>query len=68
MLRGRRKEKTMAAKTFENILFLAEVFSVKADQEVLNVPILELARSFELSHPRIARVSRRQRKRWALWK
>ena len=40
ILRGRHREKTILARTFENILFLAEVFSEKADQEVPNVPIL----------------------------
>ena len=67
MLHGQRREKTILARTFENILFLAEVFSEAADREVPNVPILELARGCELSRPPVARVSRRQKKRWTLW-
>ena len=66
MARGRHREKKILARTFENILFLAEVFE-NADREVPNVPLLELARSFELSQPRIARVSRKQKRRWPLW-
>jgi hypothetical protein len=34
MLRGRHREKTVTAKTFENIVFLAEIFGEKADQEI----------------------------------
>jgi hypothetical protein len=32
------------------------------------VPVLELARCFELSHPRIRRLHRRRSKLWPLWK
>ena len=67
MLRGREREKTVTAKTFENIVFLAEIFGEKADQEIPKVPMLELARSFELSHLRMARTTRRHRRPWALW-
>jgi hypothetical protein len=56
----------MMAKTFENIVFLAEIFGEKADQEIPKVPMLELASSFELSHPRMARTTRRLRRPWAL--
>jgi hypothetical protein len=42
MLRDRQREKTVTAKTFENILFLAEIFGEKADQEIPKVPMLEL--------------------------
>ena len=69
MLRGRYRcgKKMELARTFENIIFLAEVFTEKSDPEVPNVPILELARSFELSRPSMAHVGRRQRKSWVLW-
>jgi len=67
MVREQRGKKTILARTLENILFLAEVFSEKTDYEVPDVPILELARNFELSHPRIARATRRPRKQWTLW-
>ena len=35
-------------KIFENILFLEEVFQSRADEEIPDVPFLELARSFQL--------------------
>jgi hypothetical protein len=46
---ARRHEKTMARRIFENILFLEEVFGDKADADIPDVPILELAKSFDLS-------------------
>ena len=63
----RHREKTIAGKIFENILFLAEVFGDQADKDIPDVPVLELARCFELSHPRVARVARRRHKAWPLW-
>jgi len=32
----------------ENIIFLEEVFGSRADEEIPDIPILELANSFEL--------------------
>jgi hypothetical protein len=55
----RRHEKTMAGRIFENILFLEEVFGDKADADIPNVPVLELAKCFELSHPRVLRATQR---------
>ena len=46
----RRHEKTMTGRIFENILFLEEVFGDKADADIPDVPVLELAKCFELSH------------------
>lgn len=69
MVRGRRRfaEKSLLARTFENILFLAEVFTEESSSEIPNVPMLELARSFELSRPTLKRRSRRLSRPWALW-
>jgi len=39
----------MTTRIFENILFLEEVFGAKDAAEIPDVPILELAKSFELS-------------------
>ena len=64
----RRHAKTMTGKIFENILFLEEVFVDKGDAEIPDVPVLELAKCFELSHPRLLRASRGGQKRWPLWK
>jgi hypothetical protein len=68
---ARRHEKTITGRIFENILFLEEVFGDKADAEIPDVPVLELAKCFELSqpsHPRVLRATRGRRKSWPLWK
>jgi hypothetical protein len=64
----RRHEKTMTGRIFENILFLEEVFGDKGDEDIPDVPVLELAKCFELSHPRLLRATRGRQKRWPLWK
>jgi hypothetical protein len=48
-------DKTVTGKIFENILFLAEVFGDNSDKDIPDVPVLELARCFELSQPRLKR-------------
>jgi hypothetical protein len=65
---ARRHEKTIAARIFENILFLEEVFGDKADTDIPDVPVLELAKCFELSHPRTLHANRGRQKSWPLWK
>ncbi len=56
---ARRHEKTMAGRIFENILFLEEVFGDKdIGISLPDVPILELAKCFDLSHPRTLRAKR----------
>jgi hypothetical protein len=64
---ARFREKTVTGEIFENILFLEEVFGDKADEDIPDVPVLELAQCFELSHPRMPRPSRRRSKHWSLW-
>ena len=65
---ARRHEKTMTGKIFENILFLEEVFGDKADTDIPDVPVLELAKCFELSHRRTLHPTRGRQKPWPLWK
>ena len=65
---ARRHTKTMTTKIFENILFLEEVFGDKEDAEIPDVPVLELAKSFELSQPRSLHATRGRHKAWPLWK
>jgi hypothetical protein len=65
---ARRHEKTMAERIFENILFLEEVFGDKDDADIPDVPVLELAKCFELSHTRTLRATRGRQKSWPLWK
>ena len=64
---ARRHTKTMTTRIFENILFLEEVFGDKDDAEIPDVPILELAKCFELSRPRTLRAARGRQKAWPLW-
>jgi hypothetical protein len=64
----RRHEKTITGRIFENILFLEEVFGDKADADIPDVPVLELAKCFELSHPRTLHAPTRRQKIWPLWK
>jgi hypothetical protein len=62
------REKNMTVKIFDNILFLAEVFGEQADRDIPKLPVLEMAKCFDLEVPRISRVSRRRSKAWTLWK
>jgi hypothetical protein len=55
---AQRHKKTMAATIFENVLFLEEVFGNKDDADIPDVPVLELAKCFELSHPKTLRATR----------
>lgn len=41
-------EKTPAGRIFDNIIFLEEVFGDRANREIPKVPVLELARCFDL--------------------
>jgi len=65
---ARHQIKTTAGRIFENILFLEEVFGDKADADIPDVPVLELAKCFELSHPVGVRMRRARHKDWPLWK
>lgn len=42
-------ERSMAQRIFENIIFIEEVFAERAEGEIPDIPILELAKSFELA-------------------
>ena len=61
------RAKTATAKIFENILFLAEVFGDKSDSEIPDVPLLELARCFELNQPGERRHPRARSKSRLFW-
>lgn len=65
---ARLQAKSMTGKIFDNILFLEEVFGDQAEQDIPKLPVLEMARCFELEIPRGNRGSRRRGKVWALWK
>jgi hypothetical protein len=60
--------KRTTGKIFENILFLAEVFGDQADRDIPKLPVLEMARCFDLEVSRPNRAGRRRSKSWPLWK
>jgi len=62
------REKTVTRRIFDNILFLEEVFGDGGDAELPKVPVLELAKCFDLPRPRSGKNSGRRQKEWALWK
>jgi hypothetical protein len=64
---ARSREKSATGKIFENILFLAEVFGDKGSDEIPNVPVLELARCFELNGADPKQAGRRRRKHGSRW-
>ena len=42
------QERSIAQRIFENIIFIEEIFAGRTQEEIPDVPLLELARSFEL--------------------
>jgi hypothetical protein len=65
---ARARQKHDAAEIFDNILFLAEVFGDQRNEDIPPLPILEMARCFELASPAKIRANRRRRRDWPLWK
>ena len=66
---ARAGEKSMTGKIFDNIIFLEEVFGDQADGDIPKLPVLEMARCFDLEVPRGTRTAgRRRNKAWSLWK
>ncbi len=64
---ARSREKSATGTIFENILFLAEVFGDKSSGKIPDVPVLELARCFELKSADRAQARCRRHKRWSRW-
>jgi hypothetical protein len=44
----KKSSEPLAEKVFDNLIFIAEVFADREEEEIPDVPLLELARSFEL--------------------
>jgi hypothetical protein len=65
---ARHREQNSAGRIFENILFLAEVFADRPNEDIPHLPVLEMARCFVLSHPRRVRLQRRRHRDWPLWR
>jgi hypothetical protein len=60
------RPKNLTGKIFDNIVFLAEVFGDQADRDIPKMPVLEMAKCFDLHVPHIHH--RRRSKAWPLWK
>ena len=58
-------KRTILEKIFENLNFLADVFGDR-EQDIPDVPLLELALCFELSLPNDSDLSHRS-KQWSRW-
>jgi hypothetical protein len=61
------RERNIAGKIFDNVLFLAEVFADQADKDIPKIPVLEMARCFDLE-PSRELTPRRRPPDWPLWK
>jgi hypothetical protein len=48
MITAHTQAKSTAERIFENIIFLEDVFGDREDEEIPDIPVLELAKSFEL--------------------
>jgi hypothetical protein len=48
MATGMTHARSVAEKIFDNIIFLEEVFGDRDEEEIPDIPVLELAQSFEL--------------------
>lgn len=60
------RQKTVTGKIFDNVLFLAEVFGDRADRDIPKIPVLEMAKCFDLAPPREP-TPRRRPPDWPLW-
>jgi len=61
------RQKTMTGKILDNVVFLAEVFGDREDQDIPKIPVLEMANCFDLAPLPVPRFRRRPRN-WPLWK
>jgi hypothetical protein len=58
------REKSMTGKILDNIIFLSEVFGEQADRDIPKLPVLEMAKCFDLEAPKITRASRHRSRAW----
>jgi len=61
------RQKSVTRKILDNVLFLAEVFGDREDQDIPQIPVLEMAQCFDLAPQRAPAIRRRSRD-WPLWK
>jgi len=48
MAAGFSQARSVAEKIFDNIIFLEDIFGDREEEEIPDIPVLELAKSFEL--------------------
>jgi hypothetical protein len=48
------ERRSIADRIFDNIIFLGDIFGDRDEWEIPDIPVLELAKSFELTCPRKA--------------
>jgi hypothetical protein len=53
------QSRSAAQKIFDNIIFLGDIFGDREDEEIPDIPVLELAKSFELGYPNEAGLGRK---------
>jgi hypothetical protein len=46
------ERRSMTDRIFDNIIFLGDVFGERDEWEIPDIPVLEMAKSFELKRPR----------------
>ena len=61
------RRQTTTGKILDNVVFLAEVFGDREDQDIPKIPVLEMAKCFDLTPPREPPLRRRPPD-WPLWK
>jgi len=59
--------KSETEKILENIIFLADVFGDLPEKDLPPLPVLEMARCFELAPSSVVHGGRAPRKDWLLW-
>jgi hypothetical protein len=61
------RRQSTTEKILDNVVFLAEMFGEREDQDIPKIPVLEMAKCFDLAPPRKPTKRRRPRD-WPLWK
>ena len=62
-----RTQNITTGKILENVMFLAEVFGDQKEQDIPKIPVLEMAKCFDLA-PVSASTETRRPADWPLWK
>jgi hypothetical protein len=60
------RQRSTTGKILDNVVYLAEVFGERDEKDIPKIPVLEMARCFDLAPPPV-RISRRRPRDWPLW-